>query len=107
MGASLRYNQIRYKASANWNLIREFSHPESFRHTANGYGIMAQASLLYHVQGIHSIGITGSYSCWQTGHGIDELYFAAGGSRQTQLNEVRSVGFGVMVEWRVVLRACR
>jgi len=104
MNASLRYNQVRYRSSANWNLIREFSHPESFRQTANGYGLTAQASLLYNVWGNHSMGITASYSCWQTGHGIDELYLAAGGSRQTQLNEVRSVGLGVMIEWRIALK---
>jgi hypothetical protein len=103
MNALLRYSQVRYRASANWNLIQEFSHPESFRHTANGYGINAQASLLYRASCIHAIGITGSYSRWQTGRGIDELYLATGGSEQTQLNEVRSASWQVMVEWRVTL----
>jgi hypothetical protein len=107
MNAALRYSQVKYRASANWNLIREFSHPESFRHSANGYGINAHASLLYHASDLHSIGIRGSYSCWQTGRGIDELYFAAGGSQQTQLNEVRSKGWQVMVEWRVGLELLR
>jgi len=104
INVSLRYNQVRYKASANWNLIREFSHPESFRHTADGYGIRAQTSVLYHAWDNHSVGITGSYSRWQTGHGIDELYLAGGGSQQTQLNEVRSGGWEVMAEWRVLLK---
>jgi hypothetical protein len=103
MNAGLRYNQVRYRASANWNLIREFSHPESFRHTANGYGINIHAALLYHASKMHSIGIKGSYSRWQTGRGIDELYLASGGSEQTQLNEVRSTNWQVMVEWRVAL----
>lgn len=101
MNTSLRYSQVRYRASANWNLIREFNHPESFRHTANGYGVNAQASLLYGFSGVHSIGITGSYSRWQTGRGIDELYLSAGGSEQTQLNGVRSAGWQVGVEWRM------
>jgi hypothetical protein len=101
--AGLRYTQARYRARANWNLIREFSHPESFRHTANGYGINIHSSMLYHVWGIHSIGIRGVYSRWQTGRGIDELYPAIGGSEQTQLNEVRSAGWQVMLEWRISL----
>lgn len=104
MNAGFRYNQVRYRASANWNLIREFSHPESFRHTANGYGINIHTALLYRASHMHSIGIQGSYSHWQTGRGIDELYLANGGSEQTQLNEVRSTSWQVMVEWRIALQ---
>jgi hypothetical protein len=101
--AGFRYNQVRYRASANWNLIREFSHPESFLHTANGYGINLHTSFLYRASAIHSIGIKGSYSRWQTGRGIDELYLVNGGSEQTQLNQVRSTSWQVMVEWRMSL----
>ncbi|OQP62869.1 hypothetical protein A3860_26525 [Niastella vici] len=101
MNAGIRYSQVRYRASANWNLIREFNHPESFRHTANGYGIHAHTSMLYRASRMHSIGITGTYSCWQTGRGIDEMYLAGGGSQQTQLNEVHSAGWQVKVEWRI------
>ena len=104
MNAGFRYSQVQYSASANWNLIREFSHPESFRHTANGYGINIHTSMLYQASGIHSIGIKGIYSRWQTGRGIDELYLATGRSEQTQLNEVRSASWQVMIEWRVSLR---
>jgi hypothetical protein len=104
MNAGFRYNQVQYRASANWNLIREFSHPESFRHTANGYGINIQASMLYRASQIHSIGIKGSYCRWQTGRGIDELYLANGESEQTQLNEVRSTSWQLMVEWRISLK---
>jgi hypothetical protein len=104
LNTGFRYNQVRYKASANWNLIREFNHPESFRHTANGYGINIHTALLYRASQMHSIGITGSYSQWQTGRGIDELYLASGELEQTQLNEVRSTSWQVMVEWRIALR---
>ncbi|OQP39258.1 hypothetical protein A4D02_18215 [Niastella koreensis] len=104
LATGFRYNQVRYKASANWNLIREFSHPESFRHTANGYGINIHTALLYRASHIHSIGIKGSYSQWQTGRGIDELYLASGEPEQTQLNEVRSSGWQVVVEWRITLK---
>jgi hypothetical protein len=103
LNASLRYSQVQYRASANWNLISTFSHPESFRHTAKGYSMNAKASLLYHVSDMHSIGIKGCYSRWQTGRGLDELYLATGEMQQTQLNEVRSVGWQVMVEWQICL----
>lgn len=103
MHTSLRYSQVQYRASANWNLIEAFSHPESFRHTASGYGLNVHTSMLYHVSKMHSIGITGVYSRWQTGRGIDQLYLAAGTSQQTQLNEVRSGSWQVMVKWQITL----
>ena len=103
LNAGVRYNQVQYRATANWNLIREFNHPESFRHTANGYGINSYTDLLYQISRIHSIGIKGSYASWQTGHGIDELYLASGESEQTQLNEVRSRNWQVMLQWRITL----
>ena len=103
LDVSFRYSQVRYRASANWNLIRAFSHPESFRHTANGYGINLHTAILYHVSTIYSIGIKGNYSRWETGRGIDELYLANGHSEQTQLNGVHSTGWQVMVEWRIAL----
>lgn len=103
MNTGFRYSQVRYKASADWNLIHTFSHPESFRHTANGYGIRAHMAMLYHASAILSLGIKSIYSRWQTGRGIDELYLATGESQQTQLNGVRSRGWQVLVEWRISL----
>lgn len=102
--AGVRYHQVRYKARANWNLIREFSHPESFRHTANGYGLNIHTALLFRVSHKQSIGMKGSYARWQTGRGIDALYLASGEQEQTQLNEVRSANWQVMVAWRITLQ---
>jgi len=84
--AGLAYHQVVYTASADWNLINTFSHPVSFRHNANGYGIDANAELHYRLTHLLSCSLGGGYFNWQTGRGTDELYLSAGGTDKTQMN---------------------
>jgi hypothetical protein len=95
--ADLTYHQVRYHATADWNLIPEFAHPVSFRHTADGYGIEAEGGLRYRVGSRVMVGLRGGYFDWETGTGIDQLYLSTGGSDQTQLNGVSRRG------WRALL----
>ncbi len=95
--ADLTYHQVRYHATADWNLIPEFAHPVSFRHVADGYGIEAQGGLEYKVSSRVRVGLRGGYFDWATGTGIDQLYLSTGGSDQTKLNGVVRNG------WRAVL----
>jgi outer membrane protease len=94
--ADVTYHQVRYHATADWNLIPEFAHPVSFRHTADGYGIETEAGLRYTVGRI-GWSVRGGYFDWETGTGIDQLYLSTGASDQTQLNGVGRQG------WRAVL----
>ena len=87
------YNQADYKARADWNLIPTFQHPVSYRHTAKGYGIDANASLVYNITKNIGVNAGGGYFNWQTGKGIDELYLQSGGSQKTQLNGVDRSGY--------------
>jgi len=96
-----RYDQVVYRGVADWNLIAEFSHPVSFRHRADGYGITGEAGVSY-TAGRHWVfSLKGNYFYWETGTGIDELYLASGSVSQTQLNEVVRTGFGggLQVGW--------
>lgn len=95
LSAEETYDQVLYRASADWNLIQEFSHPVSFRHHADGYG--AEGEFRLHYTGGRHIGITlaADYFNRETGTGIDVLYLNTGQSQQTQLNGVRTDGFGV------------
>jgi hypothetical protein len=90
--ADVSYHQVRYHATADWNLIPEFAHPVSFRHMADGYGIEADAGLRYRIGRVRLIARAG-YFDWETGTGIDQLYLSAGGSDQTQLNGVVREGW--------------
>ena len=95
--ADAAYHQVDYHARADWNLIPTFAQPVSFRHTADGYGIEAEAGLSYKVSRRMAIDLRGGYFNWQTGTGIDELYLSAGGSDVTQLNAVVREGWEAML----------
>lgn len=95
--ADVGYHQVRYHATADWNLIPEFAHPVSFRHTADGYGIEAEAGLRYRVSGRVALGLRGGYFDWETGTGIDQLYLSTGGSDETQLNGAIRNGWQAML----------
>jgi hypothetical protein len=102
VAAGLRYDQVVYRGVANWNLIADFSHPVSFRHRADGYGVTGNVGVDYRVSRRLALSLRGDYFGWETGTGIDELYLAAGGTQQTQLNGVFRTGFdgGLTASWR-------
>ncbi|HWB92406.1 MAG TPA: hypothetical protein VG605_11155 [Puia sp.] len=92
---AVRYDQVVYRGVADWNLIAEFRHPVSFRHRADGYGVMGDVSVSYAMGRHWAVSLTGDPFYWDTGMGIDALYLANGSVSQTQLNQVVRKGFGV------------
>ncbi|MEO6632560.1 MAG: hypothetical protein ABIN13_12580, partial [Mucilaginibacter sp.] len=86
--ADVTYNQVNYSGQGNWNLINEFMHPVSYRHTAKGYGINAGANLVYKLTSNIAVSIGYTYFNWQTGNGTDQLYLSSGQVDKTQLNGV-------------------
>lgn len=97
------YHQVNYRADADWNLIRTFSHPVSFRHWADGYGLDGELGVRYAAGRHVAVVLAGDYFSGRTGKGIDELYLASGQTSQTQLNGVVLTGFGLRVGLRLVL----
>jgi hypothetical protein len=81
MEPAFRYYQLKYNAAANWNLIPQFSHPLSFVHSANAFGVATSLKLGYSRVYLHI-----QYSYLATGRGTEHLYLAAGGDQVTQLN---------------------
>ncbi|RWY52549.1 hypothetical protein [Mucilaginibacter gilvus] len=95
--ATIAYHQSDYNSKADWNLIPTFQHPVSYRHTAKGYGVSADASLAYGITKNLVVNLGGGYFTWQTGEGIDELFLSSGGSEKTQLNGVDRKGYKLSV----------
>ncbi|MDP9079819.1 MAG: hypothetical protein M3O71_20510 [Bacteroidota bacterium] len=92
LAADVTYNQVKYAAQGNWNLINEFQHPVSYRHAANGYGVDAGLKLVYNITPNIGINLGYNYFNWQTGNGDDQLYLATGQVDKTQLNGVYRKG---------------
>lgn len=86
--ADLTYNQVNYKGQGNWNLINEFQHPVSYRHSAKGYGLEAGGNLVFDLDKCISLRAGYRWFKWETGNGIDELYLSSGEVDKTQLNGV-------------------
>ena len=95
------YHQANYRADADWNLIQTFSHPVSFSHRADGYGLEGRLGMKYKVGGHVEVVLAGDYFNWRTGKGVDELYLTSGQTSQTQLNEVVMTGFGIKLGLRL------
>lgn len=90
----ITYNQVKYHADADWNLITGFQHPRSFSDAADGYGINAAASLSYaiapHLKAMAGV----AYFNWQTGDGTDSLYLTDGETDYTRFNGAVRYGWG-------------
>lgn len=99
--ADLVYDQVVYRAVADWNLIADFSHPVSFRHRADGYGVEGELRVGYALGRRITLLVAGDYFNWETGRGIDVLYLNTGMAQQTQLNGVVRNGAGARLgaEW--------
>ncbi|HEY4337494.1 MAG TPA: hypothetical protein VGM89_16395 [Puia sp.] len=94
LSGQVSYHQVSYRAKADWNLIADFSHPVSFRHRADGFGLGGELGAGYRVCRGVGLFFAGDGSAWETGTGTDELYRSSGPSQQTRLNEVIMTGFG-------------
>ena len=96
------YDQVVYRATADWNLIQNFSHPVSFRHHADGFGVEGQLGLDYAIGRRWTFLVRADYFHWETGTGVDLLYLASGGMQLTQLNGVERDGVGgrIGAAWR-------
>lgn len=98
------YHQVNYHATADWNLISSFRHPESFRQWADGYGLDGSLGVRYAVRPHVVVRVAGEFLDWRTGAGVDELYLVSGQTSQTKLNEVVRTGLGFHVGVEIGLK---
>lgn len=91
-----------YRAQADWNLRQDLAHPNSFRHRANGVGYVLSAGLNLFVAPRWALTAEATYQSWSTNQGRHRVYFADGGTANTQLNEVdwRSVALSIGLAYR-------
>ena len=82
------YYQSSYRGTGDWNLITNFEHPVSYRHSADGFGVASQLSIYYKITRNLQVLLKGRQEQWKTGKGTDILYLISGEHPVTLLNEV-------------------
>lgn len=80
------YNWLDYHSHANWNIIRDFQHPVSFRQNAGGYGVEGSVKARFRLKPYWSVYLQGGYGYWTTDKGTDILYMGNGRTPVTQFN---------------------
>ena len=94
---TFEYHWADYRADANWNLRTDFSHPKSYRHTADGYGVVGALKLSYLLTRNWSLYTNLDIEHWSTDTGLDRTFFSNGTTADTQLNEVNWDTYSISV----------
>lgn len=77
-----------YEAKADWNLRSDLEHPVSFRHYADGRGVILALGLQYQLTVNWLLALHYDYQDWQTDRGNHRVYGADGSRGHSRLNEV-------------------
>lgn len=88
------YHWANYYAKANWNLRQDFAHPYSFKHYADGQGLMAEAGLRFRLALAWALELNAFYTAMQTDSGTDTTYFRNGLALSTRLNKAQWDSWG-------------
>ena len=96
-GLSVELHYADYYGEGNWNLRSDLSHPKSFEHEAEGYGICISGEWLIAMTGNWDLIFTADFQHWSTGSGTDRKFLATGGTAVTRLNGVNWTSSNIMV----------
>ena len=96
------YHWASYLANARWNLRTDFSQPKSFRHIADGQGVVGTVGFLYRLSDDWFIDANAKYQTWTTDPGIDRTFFSDGTVSETRFNQAKwdSYAFSLGVRCR-------
>jgi len=97
LSGSFEYHWASYEAEANWNLRRDFAHPTSFEHSADGTGLVLSLGGRYAFSDRWSLALTMNYQKLSTDPGIDRVYLVNGAISETRLNEVNWESFAILI----------
>jgi hypothetical protein len=87
-GLSTELHYADYYGEGNWNLRSDLSHPKSFEHDAEGFGICITGKWLIALTAHWNLNLAAGYQYWDTGTGTDRKFLVDGGTAVTLLNGV-------------------
>jgi len=88
VNATVEYHRARYSADANWNLRSDLAHPISFKHVANGQGVLFSVGTSYRFSRSFLMNASFEQQKWNTYMGYDETNFSYGATNYFTLNPV-------------------
>lgn len=92
---TFEYHWADYRADARWNLRTDLAQPKSFRHSADGSGIVGSLGIGYSLPNEWILNMSGQIQDWSTDSGLDTTFYRNGTTAQTRLNEVNWDSFSV------------
>lgn len=94
IGAS--FHHILYDGTGHWNLRSDLRQPVSFKHKAEGNGIVANAIARYSLTPEWILRLSVDYQNWLTNdNGKDRMLYSDGSSLEMKLNEVQWTSYGL------------
>lgn len=102
LSATVEYHRVDYSAEANWNLRNDLAHPVSFKHVANGYGVLLAAGASYRFSRNFLLSTLFEHQKWNTYSGYDQTNFSYGATNYYTLNPVSwdSTALSLMAVYR-------
>jgi hypothetical protein len=96
-GLSAELHYADYYGEGDWNLRSDLSHPKSFEHDAEGYGICISVEWMLTLTPHWNLNLAAGYQYWDTGTGTDRKFLDDGGTAATLLNGVTWTSSNFMV----------
>lgn len=94
--ANFEYHWIDYEGTGHWNLREDLAHPISFKHSADGEGIVLSAVARYQLTPDWLMRLSVDYQNWLANdNGRDKMFGANGDSLEMKYNEVKWTSYGV------------
>ena len=85
----LEHHWANYNAKADWNLRTDYQHPVSFRHSADGTGLIYGLGAAFYFNPKLALSMALDASRWETDEGTDRVFLTSGAVGYTRLNRVR------------------
>lgn len=96
LGLNFEYHHIQYDATAQWNLRSDFAQPESFKHEADGYGLVTELTSKWHFTPDLALTIDFQYQRWLADrNGKERIFFADGDIARLKFNEAEWDSYGL------------
>ena len=98
-GSTIFIPYTEYEGEGIWNLRTDWKQSPSFTHSVKGgYGTQLEASLVYHIHPVFTMGAGYRYWYIKSGKGDDITYFSNGTAGITQFNEAINERQGVFLD---------